>query len=89
MGVYFAWGVAQGIFSLLSGVTFSFAGAKAARQLHANAIRRVIRAPTRFFDTTPLGRIINRYFKKSLTLRKCLIFEINLLIDKIFYLTYL
>jgi ATP-binding cassette subfamily C (CFTR/MRP) protein 1 len=61
MEVYFAWGIAQSIFRVLVGVTLSYAGAKAARTLHRNAIKRVIRAPTRFFDTTPLGRIFNRY----------------------------
>ncbi|RIB07051.1 ABC transporter [Gigaspora rosea] len=60
MGVYCAWGVAQGIFSALCGVAFSYSGIKAAKRLHDNAIKRVLRAPTSFFNTTPLGRIINR-----------------------------
>ncbi|CAG8625397.1 12375_t:CDS:10 [Gigaspora margarita] len=60
MGVYCAWGAAQGIFGLLCGVAFSYSGVKAAKRLHNNAIKRVLRAPTSFFDTTPLGRIINR-----------------------------
>ncbi|CAB4387319.1 unnamed protein product [Rhizophagus irregularis] len=63
MEIYVAWGIVQSIFSVLVGITFSYAGAKAARTLHRNAIKRVIRAPTRFFDTTPLGRIINRFSK--------------------------
>ncbi len=65
MGIYCAWGVSQGIFSLLVGLTFSYAGSKAAITLHKNSIKRVLRAPTKFFDTTPLGRIINRYVKNS------------------------
>ncbi|CAG8789762.1 25600_t:CDS:2, partial [Dentiscutata erythropus] len=60
MGVYCAWGATQGIFSILCGVAFSYSGAKAAKRLHNNAINRVLRAPISFFDTTPLGRIINR-----------------------------
>ncbi|CAG8440521.1 10797_t:CDS:10 [Scutellospora calospora] len=60
MGVYCAWGVAQGIFGVLCGVVFSDRGVKAARKLHSDAIKRVLRAPISFFDTTPLGRIINR-----------------------------
>ncbi|CAG8455262.1 7608_t:CDS:2, partial [Dentiscutata heterogama] len=60
MGVYCAWGAIQGIFSILCGVAFAYSGVKAAKRLHNNAIKRVLRAPISFFDTTPLGRIINR-----------------------------
>ncbi|CAI2164333.1 9655_t:CDS:10 [Funneliformis geosporum] len=63
MGIYLAWGISQGIFSLLGGLIFSYAGSKAAKTLHRNSIKRVLRAPTKFFDTTPLGRIINRFSK--------------------------
>ncbi|KAF0500214.1 ABC transporter [Gigaspora margarita] len=63
MGVYCAWGTAQGIFGILCCVAFSYSGVKAAKRLHNNAIKRVLRAPTSFFNTTPLGRIINRFSK--------------------------
>ncbi|RIB24070.1 P-loop containing nucleoside triphosphate hydrolase protein [Gigaspora rosea] len=63
MGIYCAWGAAQGIFGVLCGVAFSYSGVKAAKRLHNNAIKRVLRAPTSFFNTTPLGRIINRFSK--------------------------
>ncbi|CAG8836536.1 6097_t:CDS:2, partial [Gigaspora margarita] len=62
-GVYCAWGAAEGIFGILCGIVFSYGGVKAAKKLHNNAIKRVLRAPTSFFDTTPLGRIINRFSK--------------------------
>ncbi|CAG8704303.1 27994_t:CDS:2, partial [Dentiscutata erythropus] len=63
IGVYCAWGAAQGIFSIICGIVFSYSGVNAAKNLHRNAIKRVLRAPTSFFDTTPLGRIINRFSK--------------------------
>ncbi|CAG8797621.1 2081_t:CDS:2, partial [Racocetra persica] len=65
MGVYCSWGVAQGILAVLSSVAFSYGSANASKRLHNKAIKRVLRTPTRFFDTTPLGRIINRLLSES------------------------
>ncbi|RIB12613.1 P-loop containing nucleoside triphosphate hydrolase protein [Gigaspora rosea] len=54
IGVYCAWGAAEGIFGVLCGIVFSYCGVKAAKRLHNNAVKHVLRAPTNFFDTTPL-----------------------------------
>ncbi|KAJ1344932.1 hypothetical protein BSLG_000447 [Batrachochytrium salamandrivorans] len=45
------------------GVYFAYHGTRAARVLHEGAITRIVRAPVLFFDTTPLGRVINRFSK--------------------------
>ena len=37
-----------------------FMGLTAAKRLHNSMISSIIKAPMRFFDKTPLGRIINR-----------------------------
>lgn len=38
-------------------------GLRAALLLHAFLLRHVLCAPTNFFDTTPVGRIISRFSK--------------------------
>ncbi|KAG9320549.1 hypothetical protein KVV02_000366 [Mortierella alpina] len=41
-------------------ITFAIARIRAAERLHRKLMERVMRLPQAFFDTTPLGRIINR-----------------------------
>lgn len=36
---------------------------RASKSLYQELLRRVLRAPLRFFDTTPIGRILNRFAK--------------------------
>ncbi|KAG0329331.1 hypothetical protein BG000_000100 [Podila horticola] len=63
MVLYAVWGIAQGVFQFINGFYFSLAGARAAKNLHQKALQNIFRAPSSFFDTTPLGRIINRFSK--------------------------
>jgi ABC-type multidrug transport system, ATPase and permease components len=49
------------VLSLLSNGVGQYAGAQARRVLHENMLLNVIRCPLRFFECTPVGRIINHF----------------------------
>ena len=61
--IYLGLSVALAIVSYGFGVFMGYSGVRAGRNLHEDAIRRIVRAPTSFYDSTPLGRIINRFSK--------------------------
>ncbi|KAK5849384.1 hypothetical protein PBY51_009030 [Eleginops maclovinus] len=46
---------------LITSLTVEFLGLSAATNLHHNLLNKIIHAPIRFFDITPLGQIINRF----------------------------
>lgn len=59
-GIYFAWGVAQGVGSSLLGAFLSLTFAAGSSIYHRDALIGIFATPIKFFDTTPLGRIVNR-----------------------------
>ncbi|KAF5382133.1 hypothetical protein D9615_004305 [Tricholomella constricta] len=63
MGIYAFLGVAQAIAFFIMGSMFALLTYFASQSLHKAAIDRVMHAPMSFFETTPLGRIMNRFSK--------------------------
>ena len=49
------------VFVMLASFTMTYGAVGAAALLHRTMLDRIFRAPMAFFDTTPLGRIINRF----------------------------
>ncbi|KAK6497918.1 hypothetical protein TWF481_012314 [Arthrobotrys musiformis] len=60
---YVGLGAAQALFMFIFALTLTTAGTEASKNLMKKAMKRVLRAPMSFFDTTPLGRIVNRFSK--------------------------
>ncbi|KAI0693122.1 ABC transporter [Cytidiella melzeri] len=63
MGVYALLGVCQALGFAMMGSIFALLTNYASMDLHKDAIERVMHAPMSFFETTPLGRIMNRFSK--------------------------
>ncbi|XP_046577414.1 multidrug resistance-associated protein 1-like [Haliotis rubra] len=61
LGIYGVLGVAQTVFIMTFSCVWNLRTVKAAGILHTNMLRNVLRAPMSFFDTTPTGRIVNRF----------------------------
>lgn len=61
IGVYAGLGAMQAILMFLFSVLLSILGTNASKVMLRDAVTRVLRAPMSFFDTTPLGRITNRF----------------------------
>ncbi|XP_040290618.1 canalicular multispecific organic anion transporter 1-like isoform X2 [Bufo bufo] len=67
VGVYGALGVAQGIFVFLSAFLVAAGTVRASRLLHTQLLQNILHVPMQFFDTTPTGRIVNRFAKDIFT----------------------
>ncbi|CAI5654086.1 unnamed protein product [Oreochromis niloticus] len=81
VGVFGALGVAQGLFVFLGTLLLANASINASRILYSRLLNNILRVPMVFFDTTPIGRVINRFAKDIFTideaipasLRSCLL----------------
>ncbi|KAF9575849.1 hypothetical protein EC968_001232 [Mortierella alpina] len=68
IGIYVAWTLAQLLFVFIAATLLSYAVIKTAHNLHDAAFQQVLFSPLAFFDTTPLGRILNRFSRDVDTL---------------------
>lgn len=63
IGVYGALGFTECLFSFVGNLITFLATLTASRLLHNLILEKIMRAPMSFFDTTPQGRILNRFTK--------------------------
>lgn len=67
IGVFGALGIAQGFLVFLGTILLANGSIKASRTLHTRLLSNILRVPMVFFDTTPSGRIVNRFAKDIFT----------------------
>ncbi|XP_034564588.1 canalicular multispecific organic anion transporter 2 isoform X1 [Notolabrus celidotus] len=64
VGVYAALGIAQGALLLVNCLLCrGYSMLRAAKLMHRNMLQGVLRAPQTFFESTPTGRLLNRFSK--------------------------
>ncbi|TKR66776.1 hypothetical protein L596_023017 [Steinernema carpocapsae] len=63
LGVFGAMGIAELIFQLISILGLIIGGIQASLNLHNPLLFNLLRSPLSFYDTTPLGRVLNRLGK--------------------------
>ncbi|CAG2106013.1 unnamed protein product [Medioppia subpectinata] len=83
LGVYAGIGVFDTVFTFISQTFISFGCIGAAKQLHNIMLDRIIRAPMIFYDTTPIGRIQNRFSRNMDSVDGSLILSLRLTISVI------
>ncbi|XP_010191647.1 PREDICTED: canalicular multispecific organic anion transporter 1, partial [Mesitornis unicolor] len=68
IGVFGALGVSQALFLLLATILSARGAKRASRVMHQQLLSNILRVPMSFFDTTPTGRIVNRFAKDIFTI---------------------
>ncbi|KAL0943794.1 ABC transporter family protein [Colletotrichum truncatum] len=61
IGIYAGLGAVQALLMFIFSLLLSILGTNSSKVMLRQAVTRVLRAPMSFFDTTPLGRITNRF----------------------------
>ena len=93
--VYAAFGIGQIIFTLFASFFLVLGGIYAATLIHKRLLVNILQLPMSFFDTTPSGRILNRFSKDIYTIDQTIpscaedfIFTLFIVIDTIVVISY-
>jgi ABC-type multidrug transport system fused ATPase/permease subunit len=81
--IYVYIGLASLVFIFLESIAFSFGNLKSTNTLHANMLDRILRARMSFFDSNPIGRILNRFTSDQFTIDYRLMYTIGWLFNEV------
>lgn len=74
-----------GILILITEQLVEVAMINGAKKLHSNLLHNVLMSPMSFFDSTPLGRIINRFSKDIESIDESIVFMFKDVVVSAFY----
>ncbi|KAF9277661.1 hypothetical protein BGZ74_003281, partial [Mortierella antarctica] len=83
LGVYILLGILTIVLVAVTNLYTILVGLKASRVLHERLLHKIIRAKVRFYDTTPMGRIANRFSSDVSTVDEEVSTGINYLFNSI------
>ncbi|KAJ8384161.1 hypothetical protein AAFF_G00208630 [Aldrovandia affinis] len=84
--VYGSIAAANSLFTAARAFLFAHGAICAASVIHSRLLDRVLKASVSFFDTTPLGRILNRFSSDLYSVDDTLPFVLNILLANVFSL---
>lgn len=84
--VYSSIAAANTVFTALRAFLFAYGAICAATTIHNRLLDRVLKATVTFFDTTPMGRVLNRFSSDLYTVDDSLPFLLNILLATVFSL---
>ncbi|GAA5802280.1 hypothetical protein HPULCUR_007743 [Helicostylum pulchrum] len=88
LGIYFAIGLLYvSLTTILSLVLFS-GSLKASERIHSQLLDHLVRAKVRFFDTTPVGRIINIFSSELETIDQAVVLSLSFLVYSVVAIIY-
>uniref|UniRef100_A0A3B4XU10 ATP-binding cassette, sub-family C (CFTR/MRP), member 10 n=1 Tax=Seriola lalandi dorsalis TaxID=1841481 RepID=A0A3B4XU10_SERLL len=82
--VYASIAAANTVFTALRAFLFAYGAICAATAVHNRLLDRVLKATVTFFDTTPLGRVLNRFSSDLYSVDDSLPFILNILLANVF-----
>ncbi|XP_071043193.1 multidrug resistance-associated protein 1 isoform X2 [Parasteatoda tepidariorum] len=80
LGVYGGLGGGEIVFTIVTALLMNLACLRASTILHNDMLNHIMHAPMSFFDTTPLGRLLNRFSKDIDTADVTIRFNIRMLL---------
>ncbi|NXY25088.1 MRP7 protein, partial [Atrichornis clamosus] len=82
--VYGSIAGANSLFTILRAFLFAYGSLHAAAVIHKRLLQRVLKATVTFFDTTPTGRILNRFSSDLYCIDDSLPFLLNIFLANIY-----